>query len=86
MPFGVESYSDFASLFTKKEDGNTSLQCLSAWSPTRTLDIVEEVLNPEPVFSAFRRGVLFGLCAIVKKSDWQKCVFSAFRRGVLFGR
>ena len=38
-----------------------SLQCLSAWSPIRTPERKGETAAARIVFSAFRRGVLFGL-------------------------
>ena len=38
------------------------------------------------VFSAFRRGVLFGHACHCVNGTIERNVFSAFRRGVLFGR
>ena len=38
------------------------------------------------VFSAFRRGVLFGRIGFLRIFDIRLRVFSAFRRGVLFGQ
>ena len=84
LPFGSQSSSDTVTA-EKAVTIVSSLHCLSALSPLRTVSLGRAAKARPFVFIAFRLSVLFGLLVpCLRARRWWR-VFIAFRLSVLFG-